>query len=84
MTFHIFFIILINVAVNFHINKGANKMLFFWVLFFVIAFIGTIALVFYLTIVLNEMEKMANELSETVKVFYAEPPEVGKVTKKKK
>jgi hypothetical protein len=48
-------------------------MLFFWVILFTIAFLGTIALIFYLTIALNEMEKTVNELSGIVKVYYAIP-----------
>jgi hypothetical protein len=48
-------------------------MLFFWVILFVIAFLGTIALVFYLTLALSEMEKFVNGLLETVKVYYAIP-----------
>jgi hypothetical protein len=57
-----------------HLNLyGADKMLFFWVILFVAAFLGTIALVFYLTLKLNEMEKFVNELSEIVKVCYAIP-----------
>jgi hypothetical protein len=45
-------------------------MLFFWVLLFAAAFLGTIALVFYLTLELNEMEKAAGVLSEMVKEYY--------------
>jgi archaellum component FlaG (FlaF/FlaG flagellin family) len=46
-------------------------MLFFWVILFVATFLGSIALVFYLTIELNEIEKVTVELSEKVKKRYA-------------
>jgi hypothetical protein len=54
-------------------------MLFFWVILFAGAFLGSIALVFYLTIELNEIEKVTVELSERVKRRYAVEDE--KITK---
>ncbi|MCL2182221.1 MAG: hypothetical protein FWB85_01975 [Chitinispirillia bacterium] len=50
-------------------------MLFFWVILFVGAFLGSIALVFYLTIELNEIEKVTIELAERVKKRYADADE---------
>jgi len=59
-------------------------MLFFWILLFIAAFLGTIALIFYLTLALNQMEKDVNLMHESVKVDYATPPEADKKKKKKK
>jgi len=59
-------------------------MLFFWTLLFIAAFLGTIALIFYLTLELNEMEKKVNAMKESVKYNYATPPDAGKKKKKKK
>jgi len=56
-------------------------MLFFWVLLFIAAFLGTIALIFYLTITLSDMEKEVNAMSESIKVDYAVPPEASKKKK---
>jgi hypothetical protein len=56
-------------------------MLFFWILLFVAAFLGTIALIFYMTVALSEMEKTANALAESIKNDYAEPPDTGKKKK---
>jgi uncharacterized protein YoxC len=56
-------------------------MLFFWVLLFIAAFLVTIALIFYLTIELSEMEKKVNEMLDTIKNDYAVPPEQGKKKK---
>jgi len=50
---------------------------FFWVILFSGAFLGTIALVFYLTIELNEIEKVTTELSERVRKRYAAEEEKG-------
>ena len=49
------------------------KMMFFWAVLFVGAFIGSIALVFYLTIELNELEKKAVNLAETIRKRYGIP-----------
>ncbi|MCL2218678.1 MAG: hypothetical protein FWB94_02145 [Chitinispirillia bacterium] len=43
---------------------------FFWIIFFAATFLGAIALVFYLTIELNEIEKVTGQLSEKVKKRY--------------
>jgi len=59
-------------------------MLFFWILLFIAAFLGTIALIFYLTLELNEMEKKVNTMHEAVKVGYAAPPDATKKKNKKK
>jgi len=53
-------------------------MLFFWIVLFAAAFLGSIALVFYLTIELNELEKVTIELSERVKRRYADTEEESK------
>jgi len=45
-------------------------MLFIWVSLFVLAFLGAVALVFYLTIELNELVKMTRELTDDVKEHY--------------
>jgi len=45
-------------------------MLFFWVILFIAAFLGAIALVFHLTIELNELEKKTGELSDIVRKRY--------------
>lgn len=45
-------------------------MLFFWILLFIATFLGTIALVFYMTIELNELEKKMAELLERIKKRY--------------
>jgi len=47
-------------------------MMFFWVLFFVLAFLGAIALVFYLTIELNELVKMTREMTEEIREHYGD------------
>ncbi|MDR2694201.1 MAG: hypothetical protein LBB74_08310 [Chitinispirillales bacterium] len=57
-------------------------MLFFWILLFIAAFLGTIALIFYLTLALNEMEKTVNAMSDSIRVDYAVPPETEKKKKK--
>ena len=59
-------------------------MLFFWILLFIAAFLVTIALIFYLTIELNEMEKAVKLMEESIRVDYAVPPDPGKKNKKKK
>jgi len=45
-------------------------MMFFWVILFILAFLGSIALVFYLTIELNELEKAVKAMSESVRKRY--------------
>jgi len=45
-------------------------MLFFWILFFVLAFLGAIILVFHLTIQLNELVKETREITDEVKERY--------------
>lgn len=57
-------------------------MLVFWILLFIAAFLGTIALIFYLTLELNEMEKKVNAMMESIKYDYATPPDAGKKKKK--
>ena len=64
-------------------KQGADKMLFFWILLFIAVFLGTIALIFYLTLQLNQMEKDVSAMYESIKVDYAVPPEAGKKKKKK-
>jgi len=59
-------------------------MLFFWILLFIAAFLGTIILIFYLTLVLNQVEKEVNLMHESVKYDYAVPPDPDKKKKKKK
>ncbi len=58
-------------------------MLFFWILLFIAVFLGTIVLIFHLTLTLNEMEKDVNVMSDAVKNDYAEPPDTGKKKNKK-
>jgi hypothetical protein len=72
------------VEVTGRFKQGTDKMLFFWILLFIAAFLGTIALIFYLTLALNQMEKDVNAMHESVKVDYATPPEADKKKKKKK
>ncbi|MDR3011777.1 MAG: hypothetical protein LBU70_00995 [Chitinispirillales bacterium] len=48
-------------------------MFFFWIVFFIAAFVGSIALVFYLTIELNEVEKKVMEMAEDIKGEYGLP-----------
>jgi len=45
-------------------------MMFFWVLFFILAFVGAIVLVFHLTIQLNELVKETREIADEVKEHY--------------
>ncbi|MDR2728805.1 MAG: hypothetical protein LBB56_06705 [Chitinispirillales bacterium] len=45
-------------------------MLFIWVSLFVLAFLGAIALVFYLTIELNELVKTTREIADEIKERY--------------
>lgn len=47
-------------------------MLFFWILFFVLAFLGAIALVFHLTIQLNELVKITREIADEIKERYGD------------
>jgi hypothetical protein len=56
-------------------------MLIFWILLFIAAFLGTIALIFYLTIEVSEIDKEVNTLLDTVKNDYAVPPDAGKKKK---
>jgi hypothetical protein len=46
---------------------------FFWTILFAAAFLGSIALLFYLTIELNELEKSTDKLSEDVRKRYGQP-----------
>jgi hypothetical protein len=45
--------------------------MFFWVILFILTFLGSIALVFYLTIELNELEKAVKGISDIVRKRYA-------------
>ncbi|MDR0306596.1 MAG: hypothetical protein LBI42_07140 [Chitinispirillales bacterium] len=45
-------------------------MLFIWITLLVLAFLGAVILVFYLTIELTELEKITRELSEDIKKHY--------------
>ena len=45
-------------------------MLFFGVILFILVFFGTIALVFYLTVEFNELEKAVGELSKEITTRY--------------
>ncbi|GBU23192.1 hypothetical protein R80B4_03108 [Fibrobacteres bacterium R8-0-B4] len=58
-------------------------MMFFWVLLFIAVFLGTLVLIFYLTVTLNAMEKDANDMYQSIRMDYAVPPEAGKKKKKK-
>jgi hypothetical protein len=46
-------------------------MLFFWIILFVAAFLGSLALVFYLTIELNEIEKVVNDMAMKIRKRYS-------------
>jgi hypothetical protein len=53
-------------------------MLFFWVILFIATFLGCIALVFYLTIELNELEKVTVALTEDIRKRYGKNEKNGK------
>jgi len=58
-------------------------MLFFWILLFILVFLGTIVLIFYMTTQLNDIEREVNAMSESIRNDYATPPDTGKKNKKK-
>jgi hypothetical protein len=41
-----------------------------WTIFFIIALIGILGLLFYLLLVLNELEKQINALAESIRKHY--------------
>ena len=45
-------------------------MLFFWIILFIATFLGSLALVFYLNIELNELDKSTVDLAEATKKRY--------------
>jgi len=45
-------------------------MIFFGTILFILVFLGTIALVFYLTVEFNELEKAVGELSKDITTRY--------------
>jgi hypothetical protein len=66
-------------ALNFRFRRGEyGEMLFFWVILFVATFLGSIALVFYLTLELNEMEKKMTEMSKIIRKRYGDDGEKDK------